>query len=198
MELKNRIKELEGLKFRGNDWLNESIRKGNKAQVQSANHRMQYGRLYQFKYYDPKTRDTLAYWNTNPIVIKIDEVKSKTEGILDVGVNLNFFPHRVKLQFIDAYWNRYNSSYENTTRKYSDARDQRDVKFGYSNFKSLFRNYGVGFTIRRYILKRTKNMYVFSNDIDTWANVMMIKYPRFNPIGITDRDKLFKEYILNK
>ena len=94
MEMLKKIESLEQEKFRANQWLNESIEKESRTNpnVRIWNGRMEYGRLYQFKYYDPKTRDRLAYWNTNPLVIKIDEITSKEEGILDVGINLNFFP----------------------------------------------------------------------------------------------------------
>jgi len=195
MEMLQKIRSLEQERFRGNSWVNESIKSEKSLQVETTSGRMEYGKLYQFKYFDPKTMDAMSYWNTNPIVIKVGEYTSKTEGILDIGLNLNFFPVNVKMQFIDVYWNRYHGLYESTTIRSKSPKDQGHVKFNTNAFNSIFKPYGVGFVTRRYINSRISDMRVFSNDIDTWASAMHIKHPRFNGIGVSTRDKLFAKYI---
>jgi hypothetical protein len=195
MEMLKKIESLDQERFRGNAWVNESIKTNDESQIQTTSGRMKFGRLYQFNYFDPKTKDKLAYWNTNPLVIKVGEYNSPTEGILDIGVNLNFFPDNVKRQFIDVYWERFSGLYETTTRKPKSPKEQNKVNFNSDAFFNIFKSYGVGFATRRYINNRITNMKVFSNEMDTWAQAMLIKYPSFSKIGVSTKDKLFAEYI---
>ena len=190
-----KIESLEQERFRGNAWVNESVKSGDTSQIEPTSNRMKFGRLYQFNYYDPKTRDQMAYWNTNPVVIKVGQYNSLHEGTLDVCVNLNFFPDNVKRQFIDVYWDRYSGLYDANTATPKSPVEQKQAQFDSASFFQIFKPFGIGFTTRRYINNRITKMKVFSNEMDTWAQAMLIKYPSFSKIGVSTRDKLFAEYI---
>ena len=48
----DKIESLEQERFRGNAWVNESVKSGISDQIQSISSRMEFGKLYQFNYYD--------------------------------------------------------------------------------------------------------------------------------------------------
>ena len=194
MKMARKINDLKGSKFDASGWASSAKSEGARGTIiGSTTDRMQYGRLYSFNYYDPKTRDKLAYWNTNPLIIKIDESISVDEGPMDIGVNLNFFPEKIKYQFIDAFWTRYGSAYN--SKRNTPAKDQSYNKFSPKSFMATYKPYGIGFATRKYINKRISNSYVFSNNIDVWASAMLINNPNFVKLGEAERDKLFIEYI---
>lgn len=69
------------------------------------------GRMLMF-FYDPKTKDTLPYYDRFPLVIMIEPTK---DGFY--GLNLHYLPLRLRAIFFDELMDRMNNTrYDETTR----------------------------------------------------------------------------------
>jgi len=69
------------------------------------------GRMY-FYYYDPKTKDTLPYYDRFPLVIPIQRYQ---DGFL--GLNLHYLPIQLRLVFLDRLYDFLtNDNFDEKTR----------------------------------------------------------------------------------
>jgi hypothetical protein len=87
-------------------------------------------------FYDPKTKDTLPYYDTFPLVI----VVGKAEGGF-YGLNLHYLPPVLRAKFLDSLLEITNNKvYDESTKfQVSYALLQRAAKFKY--FKPCFKHY---------------------------------------------------------
>lgn len=93
------------------------------------------GNMYMF-FYDPKTKDTLPYYDTFPLVIAV----GPAEGGF-YGLNLHYLPPTLRAKFLDELLDVLNNNkYDDTTKfRVSYALLQRAAKFKY--FKPCFKHY---------------------------------------------------------
>jgi hypothetical protein len=69
------------------------------------------GYMYLFKY-DPKTKATLPYYDTFPLVFPVEPYK---DGFL--GINMHYLPHILRARLMNAlYSTTNNKNYDNTTK----------------------------------------------------------------------------------
>lgn len=93
------------------------------------------GSMYMFVY-DPKTKDTLPYYDKFPLVIVVEPAK---DGFY--GINLHYLPPVLRARFLDALLDiTTNKAYDETTRfQVSYSLLKRASKFKY--FKPCFKRY---------------------------------------------------------
>ena len=94
-----------------------------------------YGRLNMF-FYDPKTKQTLPYYDKFPVIFVID----KAEGGF-YGLNLHYLPPILRMKMLDGLLQyKSNSKYDETTRIImSYAQLKRTSKLSY--YKPAFKHY---------------------------------------------------------
>jgi hypothetical protein len=91
--------------------------------------------MYMF-FYDPKTKDTLQYYDSFPLIIMV----GPAEGGF-YGLNLHYLPPTLRAKFLDGLVDiTNNKKYDDTTKfKMSYNMLQRASKFRY--FKPCFKHY---------------------------------------------------------
>jgi hypothetical protein len=97
--------------------------------------RFEPGGMYMF-FYDPKTKDTLPYYDKFPLIIAVEPAK---DGFY--GLNLHYLPPTLRAQFLDSLLditndNRYD---EKTKFEVSYQMLKKAAKFKY--FKPCFKHY---------------------------------------------------------
>lgn len=93
------------------------------------------GNMYMF-FYDPKTKDTLPYYDTFPLVI----VVGPAEGGF-YGLNLHYLPPTLRAKFLDSLLDVTNNKIYNESTKFQISYNmlQRAAKMKY--FKPCFKHY---------------------------------------------------------
>ena len=93
------------------------------------------GNMYMF-FYDPKTKDTLPYYDTFPLVI----VVGPAEGGF-YGLNLHYLPPTLRAKFLDSLLDVTNNKIYNESTKFQISYNmlQRASKMKY--FKPCFKHY---------------------------------------------------------
>ena len=93
------------------------------------------GGMYMF-FYDPKTKDTLPYWDNFPLIIFLERVEGGFHGL-----NLHYLPMGLRAKFLDGLMdNLSNKSYNESTRirvSYEYLKSSAKLKY----FKPCFKRY---------------------------------------------------------
>jgi len=93
------------------------------------------GGMYMF-FYDPKTKDTLPYWDNFPLIIFLERVENGFHGL-----NLHYLPMGLRAKFLDGLMdNLSNKSYNESTRirvSYEYLKSSAKLKY----FKPCFKRY---------------------------------------------------------
>lgn len=113
------------------------------------------GRIYTFLYPNPKDKSKL--WDANPTILYL----GKKFG-LDVGINLNLLPGNMKLDVIDAIYDRYSSVIEKNIKRHDgNANKESGLGISYDSIKQMFGN-GIDKYIRSYFPNKRVETYVIS------------------------------------
>lgn len=93
------------------------------------------GDMYMF-FYDPKTKDTLPYYDTFPLIIMVDRAPGGFYGL-----NLHYLPPNLRAKFFDALTDTMsNKKYDDSTRiraRYNLLKSVRNMRY----FKPCFKHY---------------------------------------------------------
>lgn len=125
------------------------------------------GRMF-FYAYDPKTKDTLPFYDEYPLVLPIDMYP---DGFL--GLNLHYIPPRERLALLDTLYSTLsNKNYDETTK----------LKINYNLLNRASRFVPFVPCLKRYLYG-----HILSNlieiDIDEWEIAAVLPYDRF--VGAT-------------
>ena len=93
------------------------------------------GRMYMY-FYDPKTKDTLPYYDKFPLIIMLEKAKGGFTGL-----NLHYLPPKLRAKFFDKLMDYTNNQkYDESTRfklKYNLLKSASRLK----EFKPCFKRY---------------------------------------------------------
>ncbi len=93
------------------------------------------GRMY-FYFYDPKTKDTLPYYDRFPLVIPVERYK---DGFL--GLNLHYLPIKYRLILLDKLYETLNNDRFNDTTKLQLTYELLAGATRYEEFKPCLKRY---------------------------------------------------------
>jgi len=132
------------------------------------------GRMYMF-FYDPKTKDTLPYYDRFPMIFVVDKIPGGFHGL-----NLHYLPPTYRARLMDALY---------SVSKTDSARDSEKLQMSYNllkgasrfnYFKPCFKHYLNGHV-------RSRMLYV---PADEWDIALMLPTQRFRKAGTS---KVWKE-----
>lgn len=106
-----------------------------KTSVSKMSSRTLYGRMFMY-FYDPKTKDTLPYYDRFPLIFLVEKAN---RGFY--GLNMHYLPPKLRAKFFDRLLDYSNNEkYDSTTRlrlKYSFLQKSSRLEF----FKPCFKHY---------------------------------------------------------
>lgn len=125
------------------------------------------GRMYMF-FYDPKTKDTLPYYDRFPMIFVVDKIPGGFYGL-----NLHYLPPTYRARLMDALY---------TISKTDGARDSEKLNMSYNLLKSASRFRYFKPCFKHYLNGhiRSRMLYVPS---DEWDIALMLPTQRFRKAG---------------
>jgi hypothetical protein len=154
------------------DWFNTVKKNVNEKVVSPYNTYLRPGKIFIFNY-DPKTKDILEFYDRNPIVLSLGLKETKSNGPLDLGINLNFLPFKIKLVVFDVIYKNYQLAITRDGNKYPNrALEQRGLKISYEIIKTILKQYNILFALRSYYVDRRTNCYAVS--YEHWPDVSLL------------------------
>jgi hypothetical protein len=107
------------------------------------------GKIYRF-IYKPATKDQLDFYDLNPLVISLGKVVFDN-SILDLALNLNYFPYEIKWNLVNEIYSAYKIKIEQEIRQNPlNAKLQKSYKIDYNTLLKLFSAYNISYGIRNY------------------------------------------------
>lgn len=121
------------------------------------------GKLYMF-FYDPKTKDTLPYYDKFPLVFPF---AATPDGF--IGLNLHYLPHKLRFTLMDRLLQfKNNDKFDETTKlRYSWAMINGVSKFALAKP-----------CVKRYLKGHLRSSLV-QVSADDWATALMLPVERF-------------------
>jgi hypothetical protein len=150
------------------------------------------GKIYVFRYTLPKTKETLEWWDKNPVVLALD-----THNGNDIGINLNLLPQNVKETLLDDVYTRlYGQIKTNMTRANENAGAQRNLTLTWDGAKKYLEKYNAVFALRQYIPSLKENQAIVS--YEHWADIALCDFIELQGASVIDIIKAFKKQYNNK
>jgi len=105
------------------------------------------GQLILFKYFEPKTKEELEYYDARPCTIFFNVVNTK-EGKRVLGFNIHYYPPKMRFQIMNTIFNIYKPIYS----KYFTEPNKKSLDaFDYKYLIDSLEKAGLGFGVRMYI-----------------------------------------------
>jgi hypothetical protein len=121
------------------------------------------GSMYLFQY-DPKHKKTLPFYDTFPLIFKVDNTPN---GFL--GINLHYLPYKFRAILMDnLYELTTNSKYDATTK----------LKISYDILKSASRYKYFRPTVKQYLNKHVRSRFLRIQSTD-WDTALFLPLERF-------------------
>ena len=157
------------------------------------NQMMQVGKLNQFKY-NPKGKDTLDYYDKNPLVLSLGIIQRKRMKY-EIGINLNFIPAPYKWYILDKVQRTYSGFFQRQRdgRASNNAYKQPQIMYRYAAIKAMLSQYGFEYAIRTYIPSRKSKVYCIN--YNNWVNASFLSIEKFE--GITYKE-MIREFMKAK
>ena len=164
---------LDDLRTKSTRWLYSEVDKLNKQRItpnsfikDNANKYANFilpGNLYFYKY-DPKTKDTMEYYDQYPMVFPF---VSLNDGW--IGLNMHYLPINLRIQLFDVLWKlRKNNRLDDTTR----LKMSWDILQGLSKF-NLAKP-----CVKRYLFTHVKSKPIIIES-EHWVTALMLPLQRF-------------------
>lgn len=117
-----------------------------------------------FFYYDPKTKDSLPYYDRFPLVIPIERYQ---DGFL--GLNLHYISPRQRIELLDALSDfATNSKYDETTR----------LRLSWNKLKTVGRTFKAKPCVKRYLFKHVDSRFL-EITADEWDIAALLPFQNF-------------------
>jgi hypothetical protein len=178
------------------EWLIREMESGTSTRVQLVpNRKLEPGKIYIFKY-NAKTKDTLEYWDMHPVMLFIGTIKVG-KHLLDMGVNITWWPPKFRKLLVSRIRALYRSQYEAAISKAPmSALEQRRVKLDIYALRYAFDHLGFTFAIRHYYRQRmSQEVYVV--DYESWDRVSDLNVPKVFPMlkGELKLSEIYKRHL---
>ena len=169
-------------------WYNENYKNNRDSWLKGGF--MKPGRLYMFDYKHPKNEDTLAYWDTNPLVLSLGTFRTKAGKIRNIGINLHLLPPKVRRLVLFTIYTTFKTQY----KKNLYATNPKDIpSIRWNMVKKPVEKFGVGFALRMYIPELQKHIVEFKvEDMPKAIWIPSARYAKTNPAKL---EKEWKQYL---
>ena len=153
------LKDEAGVKYRLIDEIRKSplMRKSDKDDKarrfinehadQSSSKKIVPGQLVIFKYFQPKTKEDLEYYDASPCTIFFG-VFNSSQGRRILGFNIHYYPPKLRYQIMNKIFELYRPVY---TKYFNDGPDHEIDAFDYQYLVKALNRQNLGFGVREYI-----------------------------------------------
>ena len=124
---------------------------------------MDIGRMYMF-FYDPKTKETLPYYDRFPLIFMIDKYK---DGFL--GMNLHYLPPLYRARLMDALY---------SIERNDSQRESKKLRLTYGLLNSAAKYKYFKPTVKRYLYNHVRSRYLYV-PYEEWDIALMLPTERF-------------------
>lgn len=149
------------------------------------------GNLYWFKYQDPLTKETLPYWDLEPLVIMSSTFDNSKGQKRVLGLNMHLLPPHIRVLVFNEIYEAHKSSFK---KKLTDK--EHSFEFLWRNMYTRLRKYGGSFAIRMYAPSQIKALKKFP--LEEWSKAVYIPSRRYVGTNLVQLEKEWKAHMRRK
>lgn len=153
---------------------------------------MEAGKLYFFRYPNPKTRDTLEFFDAEPLVLCLGHYMSKDNELIEIGINLHHLPLKPRRQVLIKVFEMFARKYKN--EMYRD--EQASINIQWMSIAKPLMIYGTGFALRSYCANRKLECVEFK--YEDWDKAIYVPSMKYVGIDQSRLAALWKQYVMTK
>lgn len=153
---------------------------------------MEAGKLYSFRYPNPKTRETLDYFDTDPLILCLGHYISKDREIIELGINLHFLPLKVRQQVLITIFNIFSQKYKGQMYR----KKQKAVFLQWRQIAAPLIPYGAAFAFRSYIPKR--RVQTFEMRYEDWSKAVFLQSRAYRGTSLDEISMMWRKFVMNK
>jgi len=157
--------------------------------VQHRREFMKQGHLYIFEYKDPKYKDVLDFFDTQPLVLCLGQTKSVEYALNNIGINLHLLPPKVRRLVLFEVWQMFRTSFKSNLY----SKNQKPTKIYWEDIKKPLEKYGIDFAIRSYIPPRQTNTIEFKQE--DWSKAIWLPSAGYSKITAPQLEKKWREHV---
>ena len=132
------------------------------------------GQMFMY-FYDPKTKDTLPYYDKFPLIILVDFADGGFYGL-----NLHYLPPMLRARLMDSLYNlKNNNKYDDSTR----------LKISYRLLSGISKYKYYAPCFKRYLSDHVQGQFLYVQT-ENWDKALMLPTERF---AKASKSKVFKE-----
>lgn len=148
------------------------------------------GTLIMFDYFDPITKDTLEYWDMNPLVLVLEPYVRKDDIIRVQGINIHLLPPNIRKLVLYQAWYLYKEAY--TAQLFTD-KEALQVNIEWAAIKNHLAKFSAGFAFRRYAANRQTNVIEFNQE--DWTKAVWLPSKKYEGTSQAKLEKMYQEYV---
>jgi hypothetical protein len=146
------------------------------------------GKIYRFMYI-PDNKVDLKYYDPNPTIISLGVVKFQ-DSICDLGLNLNYFPFRIRAYIIYTIFKFYKHEINEQIKRHPlNAKMQKYIFLTYDDLISMFPKLNMKFAVRNYYKEKR-----FKTACISYENLHRVPYIENTEIKKKTIEKVLSEY----
>lgn len=172
--------------YKSRDWLRTQILNNKEYQHKQL---MEAGKLYLFRYINPKTKDILDYFDTEPLVLCLGHYISKSGSIVEMGINLHFLPLKVRQSVLIKVFDMYRRAYKGEMYR----TPQKTVPVKWQQIAAPLEQYGAAFAFRSYLPERRQLAVEFK--YEDWHNAVFIPSTKYSGIAFDQLRTLWAQFV---
>lgn len=150
---------------------------------------MKQAHLYIFDYPDPKYKDILKFFDTQPLVLCLGQTTSVEYSKNNIGINLHLLPPKVRRLVLFEVWRLYSTAF----KKNLYTENTKEIQIPWEMLKKHLEKYGIGFAVRTYIPPRQKNVIEFR--YEDWSKAIWIPSAGYSKITAPELEKEWRAFV---
>ncbi len=171
------------------EWFTKFVKKDSRSRVKAK--LLEPSMLYMFSYDTPKYESTLDYFDTQPLVLVMGQMKTKL-GIREVGINMHLLPPQIRKAVLFKVYTIYKMEYNKAMKVGRGS----DFNLDWRKVQSFTKALGVGFAVRMYIPELRKSVVQFPHI--EWERAIWIPSKGYAKISRVELEREWKKYILKQ
>ena len=149
------------------------------------------GNLYWFNYKEPLTKETLPYWDAEPLVIMSSTFKNQNGQPRVLGLNLHLLPPKTRIAVFNEVYNMHKNSFDKKL-----GGQEYNFEFEWKQMYSAISQFGGEFALRMYAPSQITKLKKFP--IEEWALAAYIPSRRYVGTNLKELESEWKKFMANR
>lgn len=150
---------------------------------------MEPGKLYTFKYLDPKYKDDLLYYDEQPLLLSLHHYISKEGNVVEIGLNLHHIPQGARIDCLCAVVDAFKKLYQGELYR----EKQKSIPMTWKQIEPITKKFGFAFAFRSYLPELMSGTICLP--FETWPKAVFLPTSGYKKMNANQILHMYFEYL---